>query len=715
LGFSNGSDLSIVINGANVDTQYRQLNVAGRINLTGVDLVVSGSYTPTATDSFVIVNNDGTEGIIGTFNGLPEGATVNVNGVAKRITYVGGTGNDVVLQPISGTPPTGIVAFLSGNQLTVVGTALADTILVDQLGVPGAEVRVLDNGNVIFTAASSAVASAAVNAGAGNDAVTIHASFGTRPAVLRGDAGVDSFQAAAGNDTIHADAADANAASPKILGGTGSDFLNFQSETTGITFNNQGAQTGGFEAIWGGSGNDTITNAGGTAGVQIVGWAGNDVLTGGEGSDLLSGVDGDDILLGNGGDDELNGKDFVGANSGFDKFNGGAGSDTVRADALDMNPVGRMILGGGPSGLGGAPSGGASHLGDFLDLSIVPSGNHLTFNNDMSPGATDIGGWENLFSGGGNDNITVTNATAADSIYLVGFGGNDVLTGGPGPDTLQGGPGNDRLIGLAGADEYVGSEDIDTVDYSTSPQGPIATHPGFNGVVGDLRAGARGFGNHAEGDFNTTHDIENIIGTPFHDYIIGNLLDNLIDGLAGNDKIVGNQGNDALTGGLGNDELTGSDGFLVSDFDRLDGGAGDDTVYADAADLTAGQIQGVPQGVRVVGDTGIDFVDFVFSGGVNFFNDFTAGAATGGFENIFGSRTGNDTITTGGTAPNLQYVGWGGNDTLVGRNGNDTLNGADGNDILTGNSGADLFVGGDGTDTATDFNPADGDSRFGIP
>jgi Ca2+-binding RTX toxin-like protein len=711
LDFAPGSDLAIAINGPTVDSEYNQLNVAGQVKLTGVDLVFSGSYAPTSGDSFVVVNNDGSDPLVGTFNGLVEGASVTVNGATTRITYLGGDGNDVVLLSTSG-PPTGISAFLSGQALVVVGTGLNDTIVIDQLGAAGAEVRVLDNGNVAFTFASAAVASAYVTAGNGNDSITIDASFGARPTVLQGDAGADAYQAAAGNDTIYGDAADANAAGAKILGGAGNDFLNFQSETIGLTFNNQGAQTGGFEAIWGASGNDTITNAGGTAAVQIIGWQGNDVLTGGEGNDLLSGVDGDDMLLGNGGDDELNGRDFVGADSGADKFHGGAGSDIVRADALDMNPVGRMILGGGPSGLGGAPGGGASHMGDFLDLSTIGAFD-LTFNDDMSPGATDIGGWENIFSGGGNDNITVLNATASDGIYLVGFAGNDILTGGPGPDTLQGGLDNDLLIGLAGADEFVGSEGIDTVDYSGSPQGSIPTHPGFNGVVADLRAGARGFGNDAAGDFNTTHDIENIIGTPFNDYIIGNLLDNVIDGGAGGDRIVGNLGNDALSGGLGNDELTGSDG-TPGDFDRLDGGSGDDTVYADINDLTPGQIQGMAQGVRVVGDTGIDFLDFVFSGGVNFLNDFTAGATTGGFEHIFGSRIGNDTIQTSGTAPGLQYVGWGGNDTLVGGNGNDILNGADGNDTLVGDGGAGVFVGGLGTDTA-DFNQGEGDSTFDIP
>ena len=39
--------------------------------------------------------------MVGTFAGLAEGATVNFNGAPMRITYVGGTGNDVVLTALA--------------------------------------------------------------------------------------------------------------------------------------------------------------------------------------------------------------------------------------------------------------------------------------------------------------------------------------------------------------------------------------------------------------------------------------------------------------------------------------------------------------------------------------------------------------------------------------------------------------------------------------
>ena len=46
LSFASGSDLAIAINGTTVDTQYQQLNVVGKVDLSGVDLVLSGNYCP---------------------------------------------------------------------------------------------------------------------------------------------------------------------------------------------------------------------------------------------------------------------------------------------------------------------------------------------------------------------------------------------------------------------------------------------------------------------------------------------------------------------------------------------------------------------------------------------------------------------------------------------------------------------------------------------
>ncbi len=102
LGFGGGTNLALAIAGTTVDSGYHQLNVAGLVNLTGPpNLVLSGSYVPVAGNSFILVNNDGTDAITGAFNGRAEGSTFTFNGVPMKITYTGGTGNDVVITALT--------------------------------------------------------------------------------------------------------------------------------------------------------------------------------------------------------------------------------------------------------------------------------------------------------------------------------------------------------------------------------------------------------------------------------------------------------------------------------------------------------------------------------------------------------------------------------------------------------------------------------------
>jgi hypothetical protein len=101
--------LAIRIDGTEVDTGYSQLNVAGAVDLTGAVLEISGSHVPAVGDTFTIVNNAGSDPVIGTFAGLPEGAVISNflgSGLVATITYVGGDGNDVVLNRSAGRGST---------------------------------------------------------------------------------------------------------------------------------------------------------------------------------------------------------------------------------------------------------------------------------------------------------------------------------------------------------------------------------------------------------------------------------------------------------------------------------------------------------------------------------------------------------------------------------------------------------------------------------
>ena len=146
VGFGTGDDLRLVLSGLSVDTQYQQLNVAGKVDLTGADLVLVGTLVFTGGERFTVVNNDGTDDIIGTFNGLPEGATVSTNflgsGSAATISYIGGTGNDAVIT-VGQPPGTTSVAIVGGNLVItdINGGTTDDRITI---GRNGANIRITD-------------------------------------------------------------------------------------------------------------------------------------------------------------------------------------------------------------------------------------------------------------------------------------------------------------------------------------------------------------------------------------------------------------------------------------------------------------------------------------------------------------------------------------------------------------------------------------------
>src|SRR5262245_39104858 len=97
--------LSIDLNGLAAGTEFDQLAVVGAVTLSG-RLNVSVGFTPATGATFTIIDNDGTDAVTETFKDLPEGAPVSVGGRSLQISYVGGTGNDVVLTVAGATTVT---------------------------------------------------------------------------------------------------------------------------------------------------------------------------------------------------------------------------------------------------------------------------------------------------------------------------------------------------------------------------------------------------------------------------------------------------------------------------------------------------------------------------------------------------------------------------------------------------------------------------------
>jgi len=87
----------IEIEGTTPGTQYDNINVTGTVTIAGATLTLAGAHVPAPGASFTLITNDGADPVVGTFAGLPEGATVLFNGRTLTLSCVGGTGNDVVL------------------------------------------------------------------------------------------------------------------------------------------------------------------------------------------------------------------------------------------------------------------------------------------------------------------------------------------------------------------------------------------------------------------------------------------------------------------------------------------------------------------------------------------------------------------------------------------------------------------------------------------
>ncbi len=104
------------LNGTVPGSSHDQLRVGGTINLAGSRLSLSLGYTPAVGDAFTIIDNDGSDAISGTFAGLAEGAFLSVGTSVLRLSYVGGTGNDVVLTAIDlPIAPTGVARAWDGD------------------------------------------------------------------------------------------------------------------------------------------------------------------------------------------------------------------------------------------------------------------------------------------------------------------------------------------------------------------------------------------------------------------------------------------------------------------------------------------------------------------------------------------------------------------------------------------------------------------------
>ena len=130
LSYSGGT-LQIEIAGTTVCTEYDQQTVTGTVMLgsaTTLDVSFLSSFVPALNDEFIIISNDDTDAVTGTFVGMADGSSFDVAGVTFEINYDGGDGNDVVLSAVSvpttvTAPDTGAASLLTNPAVAVAAMA----------------------------------------------------------------------------------------------------------------------------------------------------------------------------------------------------------------------------------------------------------------------------------------------------------------------------------------------------------------------------------------------------------------------------------------------------------------------------------------------------------------------------------------------------------------------------------------------------------------
>lgn len=439
--------------------------------------------------------------------------------------------------------------------------------------------------------------------------------------VLDGNHGNDFMLGGHGNDTLlGAWGADT------LWGGFGLDFFDGGDDFDIVDFTHSDVD---WEFILNNYTHGTASNQFGTEELHniegIVGSNGDDLMVGNNQANLLDGRDGNDTIEGMSGDDTLLGGD------GHDQMFGGFGENELDG-------------GNGVDTLFYKFSTGEWDIDMMTGIATNQYGDVDTFEN-----------FERVI--GGDDEDVIAGDTANNQLY--GWDGDDHLLGRAGVDLLYGEEGNDTLTGGPGDDIMIGGVGIDTVRYQFD----------VSAVTIDLlNAGAQNTGGSG---WDTIQEVENIIGSAWDDFLLGNHEANRIEGGSGDDQLFGRNGNDVLRGENGND--------------ILEGGLGDDMIF---------------------GGDGEDAVSYYFSAkGVYVdlapegpYNTVNAGLDTySSIENIFGSFLDDGLYGDDG---NNQIVAGYGDDYVNGRAGSDDLFGGHGDDTLIGGSSNDFIDGGDGVDWA---------------
>ena len=425
----------------------------------------------------------------------------------------------------------------------------------------------------------------------------------------------------------------------------------------------------------------------------------NDTFIGSTAADTIWGMDGNDILKGGAGNDVLYGGNQV-EQQASDKtgvFFMSSGNDTLNGG------VGDDTLDGG----------GGNDVADYSDAAFGVTVD-FTQTTIKAP-----------YTG-------VFVATAVSSSTAAGNSGKDVLIN---IETVWGSSGDDRFL-LSSASQSVsgGSGGVDTVVTN------FANYTLGSGTGTDVYANGYGIDN-----LETTY----ASGAT----LVGNSLDNVIKGAAGNDTLAGNLGNDTLDGGAGsdfamfrtaaqavvvdlkagtavgegmdtllnienaigsnyNDRLVGTDAA-----NTLDGGLGDDVMAGGLGADTYLVDSLKDQVIELKEATVLDTViltsthtnNYVLASNVEVVK---VGFASADYVSAWGSSSISNNVFDGTDDQFMHITGNSGNNTIYGGDGIDFLFGGGGTDTLIGGKGGDAYLY-DGTGVTIKENANEGEDIVG--
>jgi Ca2+-binding RTX toxin-like protein len=517
-------------------------------------------------------------------------------------------------------------------------------------GAPGAEVLHYDGapGESSRVEISRLVSASAISIGE-STANSIAAGAGctgrsSHRVQCRGDVVEIDVSLGDGNDHLDAAGTPALLVPVHVSGGSGDDVL--VGDTSGADVVDGGPDNdavswseSGADDYRGGDGTDAITLTGlssrtvslddlandgapgaATANVhsdfeKVVSGANQTTLIGTSGPDQLEAPAGRAVLQGGGGDDRLNAGDDRCGGDGRDEVFGGDGDDTItiRSEGLaDGGPGNDSIRAG--LGCGGTTVTGGDGR-DTVDLRSTYAGVLVSLDGVANDGLPEF----NRFA----DNVS------RDVERVIGTHYDDKLIGSDRGGRLDGEEGDDILDGAGGADVLMGGPGVDAVDYSSRTAG----------VTVDLDGQPSDDGEAGEGD-TVGNDVEDVWGGAGDDRLIGNGLDNVLDGGPGADRMSGLAGEDLVDYSSRTAPVTVDlDGETADDGEAGEG----DTVDADVEDIRGGaggdQLTGNGRDNRLVGDGGDDVLD-----------------GRGGADSLFGGA-GDDRLTTRDAFPDSAECG----------------------------------------------------------